>query len=88
MANSKYLRWINNDKITTKIAQRFVEFCDEDIEQRANAENFDADIYQDAMKLIIDRFEGNTQQIPLHDDAQGNSQKSQSSNDVEGGKDA
>jgi len=60
MANSKYLRWINDDQITTKIAQRFVEFCDEDVEQRANAEHFDADIYQDAMKLIIDRFEGKT----------------------------
>ncbi len=58
MANSKYLRWINDNQITTTIAQRFVEFCDEDIEQRANAEAFDADIYQDAMKLIIDRFEG------------------------------
>lgn len=60
MANSKYLRWINDDQVTTKITQRFVEFCDEDVEQRANAENFDADIYQDAMKLIIDRFEGKT----------------------------
>ena len=73
MANSKYLRWINDDQITTKIAQRFVAFCEEDVEQRANTESFDADIYQDAMKLIINRFEGNSpdgSQIESQDDKQ------------------
>lgn len=57
MANSKYLRWLKKEDITTKVAQRFVDFCDEDIEMRVNAENFDPDIYTDAMKLIIERFE-------------------------------
>lgn len=71
MANSKYLRWINDDQITTTIAQRFVEFCDEDIEQRANAEGFDADIYQDAMNLIIDRFEGNSDNKGKNQDMDG-----------------
>ncbi len=58
MANSKYLRWLDEDKLTTKVTQRFVEFCDEDVEQRAHDEHFDASIYEDAMKLIINRFEG------------------------------
>ena len=58
MANSKYLRWLNDEQVTTKIAQRFVEFCEEDVEQRANAEHFDASIYDDAVRKIIDRFEG------------------------------
>ncbi len=58
MAHSKYLRWLDEEKLTTKVAKRFATFCDEDIEQRANAENFDANIYEDAMKLVIDHFEG------------------------------
>ena len=59
MANSKYLRWLDENELTTKIAKRFVAFCDEDIEQQAHAKNFDSGIYEDAMKLIISHFEDN-----------------------------
>ncbi|MEE9304404.1 MAG: hypothetical protein V3U84_11575 [Thiotrichaceae bacterium] len=58
MAHSKYLRWLDEEGLTTKIAKRFVAFCDEDVEQRTRAENFDASIYEDAMKLVINHFEG------------------------------
>jgi len=58
MAHSKYLRWLKEDELTTKVAERFVEFCDEEIEQRSRTEYFDADIYEDAVKLIIQHFEG------------------------------
>ncbi len=57
MANSKYLRWLKEDELTTKVARRFVAFCDEDVEQQASMDNFDASIYEDAMKLILDRLE-------------------------------
>ncbi len=57
MAHSKYLRWLKEDELTTKIARRFVEFCDEDIEKRAATEGFDARIYEDAVKLVIHRLE-------------------------------
>ena len=58
MAHSKYLRWLNEDELTTKVAQRFVEFCDEEVETRSRTEHFDAEIYEDAVKLIIQNFEG------------------------------
>ena len=74
MANSKYLRWLKEDDVTTKIAQRFVDFCDEDIEIRANAENFDADIYCDAMKLIIERFEAKDEVRTGFSDSKGDEQ--------------
>ncbi len=57
MAHSKYLRWLNEDELTTKVAQRFVEFCDEEVETRSRTEHFDAEIYEDAVKLIIQHFE-------------------------------
>lgn len=62
MANSKYLRWLNEDDLTTKIAKRFAAFCDEDVEQRSSAESFDAEIYEDAVKQILERLEGKTQE--------------------------
>lgn len=64
MANSRYLRWLNEEELTSKIAKRFVAFCDEDIEQAASKDHFDASIYEDAMKLILERLE--------HPDSTGN----------------
>jgi len=57
MATSKYLRWLKEDELTTKVAQRFASFCEEDIEQRAKDEAFDADIYEAAVRLVLDKLE-------------------------------
>ncbi len=57
MATSKYLRWLKEDELTTKVAQRFASFCEDDIEQRAKNENFDADIYEAAVRLVLDKLE-------------------------------
>lgn len=70
MANSKYLRWLNEDQLTTKIARRFAAFCDEDVEQQARMENFDAGIYEDAVRLVLERLESKR----IYDKAQGEQQ--------------
>ena len=57
MATSKYLRWLKEDELTTKVAQRFASFCEEDIEQRAKNDAFDADIYEAAVRLVLDKLE-------------------------------
>ena len=62
MAASKYLRWLKEDELTTKVAKRFAKFCEEDIEQRSNADTFDAEVYEKAVKLVIDRLEGKNKQ--------------------------
>ena len=62
MVASKYLRWLKEEGLTTKVAKRFAEFCEEDVEQRSNADTFDAEVYEEAVKLVIDRLEGNDDQ--------------------------
>jgi hypothetical protein len=57
MATSKYLRWLKEDELTTKVAQRFASFCGEDIEQRAKDDAFEADIYEAAVRLVLDKLE-------------------------------
>lgn len=57
MPTSKYLRWLKEDQLTTKVARRFACFCEEDIEQRAKNEAFDADIYEAAVRLVLDKLE-------------------------------
>jgi len=57
MATSKYLRWLKEDELTTKVAQRFAHFCEEDIELRAKGNTFDADIYEAAVRLVLDKLE-------------------------------
>lgn len=49
------LRWLKTDDLS-QIAKRFAEFCKEDIKQYENVENFDIDIYQDAVKLVINKL--------------------------------
>jgi len=50
------LRWLKTDNLS-QVSKRFVEFCKRDIEQYADDDNFDPDIYQDAIKLIIKKLE-------------------------------
>jgi len=58
MATTKYLRWLQADNLTTNVAKRFAEFCKDDVEERAADEHFDMEIYEDAVRLIVDRLEG------------------------------
>lgn len=57
MSNSKHLRWLNQEDLTTKVAQRFVRFCKQDIDERSKSDSFNIDLYTDAMKLVISKLE-------------------------------
>lgn len=62
MATSKYLRWLKTDDLQTEVAKKFITFCKEDIDTRSKQEGFEADIYEDAVKLIIEKLEGKDEQ--------------------------
>ncbi|MCK5726923.1 MAG: hypothetical protein KAH22_08885 [Thiotrichaceae bacterium] len=57
MSNSKHLRWLNKEKLATKVAQRFVSFCEDDIDKRSTLDGFNITLYTDAMKLVISKLE-------------------------------
>jgi len=50
------LRWLKTDDLS-QIAKRFAEFCKEDIKQYEGVEDFDVDVYQDAVKLVINKLD-------------------------------
>lgn len=49
------LRWLKTDDLP-QVAKRFAEFCKEDIKQYEDDDTFDADIYQDAIKLVLEKL--------------------------------
>lgn len=57
MSNSKHLRWLNKENLSTKIAQRFVSFCEDDLDKRSQLDGFNVELYTDAMKLVIGKLE-------------------------------
>lgn len=54
------LRWLKTDNLS-QVSKRFAEFCKNDIKQYESNDGFDPDIYQDAIKLIIEKFEDTRQ---------------------------
>lgn len=50
------LRWLKTDDLS-QIAKRFAEFCKEYIKQYEGVEDFDVDVYQDAVKLVINKLD-------------------------------
>ena len=50
------LRWLKTDNLS-QVSKRFAEFCKHDIKQYENNNEFDAGVYQDAIKLVIDKLE-------------------------------
>ncbi len=57
MSTSKHLRWLKTDELQTDVAKRFAKFCAEDIQKRAKQDDFNPTIYEDAVRLIINKME-------------------------------
>ena len=53
------LRWLKTDKVRGA-ARRFAEFCKEDVRIQAEAEDFDIDKYQDAIKIVLEKLSDST----------------------------
>ncbi|WP_298609825.1 hypothetical protein [uncultured Thiothrix sp.] len=49
--------WLNTSQLKSTAARRFAEFCQQNFAVVANQENFDANLYQEAAKLVIERLE-------------------------------
>lgn len=56
MASELELRWLNTQELKGA-AKRFSVFCKEDIKSQADSENFELDVYQDAIKLILSKLD-------------------------------
>lgn len=51
------LRWLK-ERNYQGASQRFIKFCKEDISQQAEAdENFDFDVYESSIRLILKKLE-------------------------------
>lgn len=81
MPTSKYLRWLKEDQLTTKVAQRFASFCEEDIEQRAKSEEFDAEIYEAAVRLVLGKLENQDKEEDEEEDDEKNENKQEQKQD-------
>ena len=60
MSIDSQLRWLKTDDLP-QVAKRFAEFCKEDIKQYKDDESFDADVYQDAIKLVLEKLSNKTE---------------------------
>lgn len=56
MSIETQLRWLKPENLSQTSA-RFAEFCLSDVKQYENDENFDIDIYQEAIKRVIEKLE-------------------------------
>lgn len=50
------LRWLKTDNLS-QLSKRFTEFCKNDIKQYEGDDAFDVAVYQDAIKLVIEKLE-------------------------------
>ena len=49
------LRWLKTDQ-QKGAAKRFAEFCKEDVKGQSEADDFDIDKYQDAIKVVLEKL--------------------------------
>ena len=49
------LRWFKTDQ-QKGAAKRFAEFCKEDVKGQSEADDFDIDKYQDAIKVVLEKL--------------------------------
>ncbi|TXH70997.1 MAG: hypothetical protein E6Q85_07550 [Thiothrix sp.] len=49
--------WLYTSQLTSAAARRFAEFCQQNFAVVSNQESFDASLYQEAAKLVIERLE-------------------------------
>jgi len=50
------LRWLKTNKLRGA-SMRFAEFCKEDIQKQSKQEGFDLNIYQDAIKQVLEKLD-------------------------------
>lgn len=53
------LRWLKIDNLSPT-ARRFAEFCKTDIQQYKDDDEFDLDIYQDAVRFVVQKLHQKT----------------------------
>jgi acyl-homoserine lactone acylase PvdQ len=49
--------WLNTSQLKSTAARRFAEFCQQNFAATSNQAQFDAALYQEAAKLVIERLE-------------------------------
>ena len=56
MASELELRWLKVDDLTGA-AKHFALFCKEDIQTQSDQKEFDLNVYQDAVKLVLSKLD-------------------------------
>lgn len=51
------IAWLNPAQLKSITARRFAEFCQQNFAATSNQPNFDAELYQEATKMVIERLE-------------------------------
>lgn len=49
--------WLNASQLKSTAARRFAEFCQQNFAVLSHQDNFDANLYQEAAKLVLERLE-------------------------------
>lgn len=57
MASTNNYKWLDEDTLSTNVAKRFAEFCKEDIQDLEKLGILEPEIYEAAVKRIIEQFE-------------------------------
>jgi len=52
-----FLQSLRPEQLKTAVARRFADFCLQDFPAHANADDFDPQVYADAVSLVIARLE-------------------------------
>lgn len=50
------LRWLKTEDVKGAV-KRFAEFCKEDVREQAKQEGFDLNMYQNAVKLVMQKLD-------------------------------
>ena len=56
MSTELELRWLKPDKLHGA-TKRFAEFCKEDILAQSTLDGFDSGVYQDSIKLVLEKLD-------------------------------
>lgn len=57
MASTNTYKWLDEDTLSTNVARRFTEFCKEDMQDLEKLGILELEIYEEAVKRIIEQFE-------------------------------
>lgn len=57
MSSEPNMDWLKTDGLKSVVAQRFAEFCATDFKAGKVSEDVDADLYKEAVQLVLGRIE-------------------------------